>query len=961
MKNLKKYAGIFVGLMLSLQVQAAVVLDFNLNGANATNTVFTYDNLASTPTVNGGALNNTFTVVSNSMVGASGSFAVSWTAKNNSVPEDASTWSFGPDGLIDTITLGYGVGSVGDTAGALQLSDGEALVLSFDLSSLTLSPGASLVFSAITGDGDSFRIYQRSGTNSGVIAASVPSATPAVFSDAIPVSGYEASSNVYDFAIVDSGWDIGALNRIAGFSVDVIGGSAFAEPPNLFTLFTDNMVLQRNADVAVFGTAAPTNELTVTFAGQTKVTTSDANGAWSVLLDSMSASFTPRTLTVSDGTFSDSVTNVLVGDVWLASGQSNMDRPISTFATIEPTGKVNPNIRIMNIATAEEAEPVDVIGIDGSLNGSWQECGDPAQLDAFSPAAYFFSAELQDELDIPIGIIESAVGGTKAEKWTPAAKMAELGFGDDPEGTILYNGMIHPLRNFTFKGVIWYQGESNADKPPVHGPIFLGLIESWRNAFGRGNIPFYFAQIAPYAGYAWDVTEEGAAWLRETQAAVLSITNTRMVVTLDIGEYADIHPQDKQTVGHRFALHALEAEGLEVVANSPGYSGMQMNASEVTLTFTNAVNGLETREVRMNKNAGLASGTDPEAFVVSSNTVAGFTICGENGVFVKADAVIAGSQVVVSSALVPNPVAVRYGWVSFPLCNLYAVGGLPVAPFRTDSFLMPIILGGGTVELYTGNESDLGDAISFSPTAGPSSKTPVRYDGIDGYLFTTNSSTRLRFAYFSTSNPIFKNGQTPEVAVEILYYDQGMGDFRFRYDSENDTQKYAPGTIQLTDSGEWRVATLILEDAFFANRLSGYDIRLQSDSGSDFIIGGVYLTAYPGGTSYRNWGSLFAISGDQSLDPDGDRQSNYNEFRSGTRPNDSSSALRIETLTQSSNLDALIQWQSVSGKSYKIMKSTNLVSNDWAIIASGIAATDPMNSNPITLPEDYAFFNIEVE
>jgi sialate O-acetylesterase len=773
----------------------------------------------------------------------------------------------------------------------------------------------------------------------------------------VTVSGYQSSSNVYDFAIVDAGWDGGIANRIIGFSVDVIGGTLLSEPPSLFTLFTDNMVLQRNAAVAVFGTAAPTNELTVTFAGQTKVTTSDTNGNWSILLDPMSASFTPRTLTVLDGTFLDSVTNVLVGDVWLASGQSNMDRPISSFATIEPTNKVNSNIRIMNIATATETNPVDVIAIDGSLNGSWQECGDPDQLDAFSPAAYFFSSELQDQLDIPIGIIESAVGGTKAEKWTPSAKMAELGYVGDPDYSVHYNGMIYPLRNFTFKGVIWYQGESNASDPLAHTALFQGLIESWRDAFGRGDIPFYFAQIAPYGNYAWDVTAEGAAWMRESQAAALVITNTRMVVTIDIGEYGDIHPQDKPTVGHRFALHALEAEEFDVVGSSPMVSSMQINGDEATLSFSNADSGLEIREVRMNKNIDLSPGTDPEAFVVSADTLVGFTICGESGIFVAADATITGNQVVVSSPYVPNPVAVRYAWASFALCNLYAVDGLPVAPFRTDSFEMPSLSGDFRGELYSGDESELGEVITFTPTAGTSTNLPVTIDEVDGY---ETSAALNRFAYFSTTNSDLKNGQTPEMAVEILYYDQGDGTFTFRYDAESDSLKYAPASIVLSDSGQWRVATIILDDAFFANRLSGYDLRVQSDN-TDFIIGGVYLTPFPGGTAYQEWSASFAISGDQNLDFDNDRQTNLDEFQSGTNPSDTQSALKIEGLVPSTGNEILVQWQSVSGKSYKLLKSTTLSSNGWETVGSSIAATEPLNTTPVSVSATNAFFKIELE
>lgn len=253
--------------------------------------------------------------------------------------------------------------------------------------------------------------------------------------------------------------------------------------------------------------------------------------------------------------------------------------------------------------------------------------------------------------------------------------MLELGYPAVDPGTIdkddqsvLYNGMIHPFRNFTFKGVIWYQGESYSERALTYNSLFAGMIESWREAFGRGDLPFYYVQLAPY-GNVGSASLEGAtyAWLREAQTQTLSVTNTGMAVITDAGEYFDIHPQNKPPVGERLARFALRDEGVDVIPDSPLYSGMQVSGNRITLSFDHAETGLRTQDVVMNKNKNYAPGTDPDAFTIPASSLSGFTICGANKIFVAANAVITGNQVVVSSPSVPRPVAVRYGWTNFPL------------------------------------------------------------------------------------------------------------------------------------------------------------------------------------------------------------------------------------------------------------------------------------------------------
>ncbi len=655
--------------------------------------------------------------------------------------------------------------------------------------------------------------------------------------------------------------------------------------PVFFNLFTDHMVLQRNDHVAVYGTAGSSNEVTVTFDDQTKVVTADAGGKWMATLDPMAASFTPRTLTASTSVGSVSVTNVLVGDVWFASGQSNMDTPFSGFTQISPVGKANPNIRLLMGALVMSATPQETPVLHAAHGGSWREC-DETYLNSFSVTAYFYGAKLQAELDIPIGLIESAWGATIAEAWTPADKMLELGYSMDDSGeldrgdnSVLYNAMVHPFREFTFKGVIWYQGESNSQRALAHYTLFPGLIESWRDAFGRGDIPFYYVQLAPWGTV--NPLLEGAtwAWLRDSQTAALSVTNTGMAVITDLGEYEDIHPQDKEPVGARLALHALKAEGVDVIADSPLYSGAQFNGGQVTISFNHADTGLQTQEVIMNKVKGFAPRTDPDAYVVPASTLAGFTICGENKHFVAADAVISGNQVIVSSASVPNPVAVRYAWENFPLCNLFSMEGLPASPFRTDSF-DPRSVG----DLYPGNTDDYGEAGTVNTGTGECVVTATNIAGVAGYVMSPNSGSSVRYGYYKTLNAALKYGATPYAVVEILYYDQGEGSFYMTYDATNGPWASSGITVDLTDSREWRVVTGFLTDAYFGNRCNGYDIRLNSTS-ADLIIGGVFFSALQGGGAYYDWASAASLlKQGQYEDMDSDGASNYQEFLDGTDP-----------------------------------------------------------------------------
>jgi len=323
-------------------------------------------------------------------------------------------------------------------------------------------------------------------------------------------------------------------------------------------------------------------------------------------------------------------------------------------------------------------EPLDDVQSGITMYGippatcKWQACS-PETIPTFASTAYFFARELHRELEVPVGIIDASWGGTSAETWTPASGLKALGLTAEleraaslpqkPEQKIptrLYNGMIHPLRNFKIKGVVWYQGESNVGRADKYHKLFSTMIGQWRKAFGY-EFPFYFVQISPFA-----YRGVNAAYLREAQLETMSLPKTGMVVTMDIGNLGDIHPKNKQEVGRRLALWALANDyGRDLVYSGPIYKESAFSDGKVRLTFDHVGTGL-----------GTCDGEAPSHFEVA----------GADKVFHPATAVIDGDELIVSSDKVAEPKAVRYAFTSQAMPNLINKEGLPASPFRTDGW-----------------------------------------------------------------------------------------------------------------------------------------------------------------------------------------------------------------------------------------------------------------------------------
>lgn len=436
----------------------------------------------------------------------------------------------------------------------------------------------------------------------------------------------------------------------------IVGAQAAVKTP---ALISDGMVLQRGMKVPIWGTATPGEQVTVQFQDQKRSTTAGKDGHWMVRLDPLTVGG-PYEMTIH-GENDKVIRNILVGEVWICSGQSNMEMSVggTAHAGEDIAHSANPHIRLLTVPHNGPPTPAQDVRV------RWSDCG-PSTVGSFSAVAYFFGRDLQKALNVPVGLIHTSVGGTPAELWTSKEVLESTPELKGVRGSQLYNGMIAPLIPYAMRGVIWYQGESNAGQAVQYQTLFPAMIEDWRSRWGEGTFPFLFVQLAPFMDIKSQPEESAWAELREAQRLTsLRVPNTAMAVIVDVGEEHDIHPKRKAQVGARLALAALAlAYGKKVEYAGPVYDGMQVQGDKAVLNFTHVDGGLEAR----------------------AGPLKGFTIAGADHRFHNAQAEIHGKQVVVWSEEVPHPVAVRYGWANFPVVNLWNKAGLPASPFRTDHF-----------------------------------------------------------------------------------------------------------------------------------------------------------------------------------------------------------------------------------------------------------------------------------
>jgi sialate O-acetylesterase len=479
-------------------------------------------------------------------------------------------------------------------------------------------------------------------------------------------------------------------------------------------IFGSQMVLQRDQKDRVWGWAEAGEDITVKIAGQSHSTKAGADGSWQVMLDPMPAGG-PHTLAI-EGKNTLSFDQVLIGEVWICSGQSNMQWSVASAkdADLEIATAKYPSIRLITVPNFGTQEP------QKDFRGRWQECR-PDTVGRFSAVGYFFGRRLHQVLDVPVGLINDAWGGSACEawirrdilaadekygpllkrweklenglseaksayesklaEWTTAAAKAKADGKEPPRRPTnpedqmrgnsrpgnIYNGVLKPTIGYGIRGVIWYQGETNVGRAYQYRDLFPLLIKSWRDEWGQGDFSFYWVQLADFLPEVPEPRESSWAELREAQTMTMKLPKTGEAVIIDVGDGHDIHPTNKQDVANRLARWALARDyGVKIAAQSPTYEAMEKHGDKIVLKFKEVGRGLKTADIAEAR---------------------GFAIAGSDHHFVRANAKIIGPAAIeVWSDKVSDPEAVRYAWADNPVCNLYSAEGLPLTPFRTDDF-----------------------------------------------------------------------------------------------------------------------------------------------------------------------------------------------------------------------------------------------------------------------------------
>ena len=447
-------------------------------------------------------------------------------------------------------------------------------------------------------------------------------------------------------------------------------------------IISSNMVLQRNTTVVLWGWADPGENFTIdaSWIEEDLDVTADREGNWRAEVITTGAK-EPQTIIFGGPATDIRLENILFGEVWLCSGQSNMQQPVTGYDGQPTFGSQmaiaqgrNPDLRLFTVDRVGSKTPLT----DVEKYTSWQEAS-PENVAGFSAVAYFFGQQLQEILDVPVGMIHTSWGGSSVQAWISKEVIGRYQEVDLEEVDInqrtnhipaaLYNAMIHPLIPYTIQGALWYQGESNRMEPEVYEQLFPAMVRDWRSRWGIGDFPFYFVQIAPFWYNNLEVfsTSENSAFIRETQLECVElIPNSGIAITMDIGDKYCIHPPKKKEVADRLLFNALaQTYGFgNIDGQSPVFDAMEIREGAAILSFRNAETGL-----------------------FSYGELTGFEIAGEDRVFHSAMArIINRNQVQVESEDVPAPVAVRYGWSNWVVGTLYDTNLLPASSFRTDDW-----------------------------------------------------------------------------------------------------------------------------------------------------------------------------------------------------------------------------------------------------------------------------------
>jgi sialate O-acetylesterase len=494
-------------------------------------------------------------------------------------------------------------------------------------------------------------------------------------------------------------------------------------------IFSDHMVLQRGRPIPVFGTGKAGEVVEVVLGDDAVSGGVDGEGAWRVELLAREASAEPLELVVRSGGREQRLSDVVLGDVWVCSGQSNMGWAL--FQT-EPLPETYPHADKLRLiegkVVSDEHSQTDFVRDEKDFSEGWERAEEQHALQ-ISAVSYHMGRKICEQTGIPVGIVVVALGGSQIWPWmTPASiqghpqeamareksktewawaqgqaqRLREGGRAEQADRLLyqyrgkapssLYHAMMHPLTQMPIAGMLWYQGERSQDNPPPYRTLFPAAIRGWREAWGQGNFPFVFVQLPGYHGgdERTELRARGFPLVREAQALALELPRTGMAMALEFGDYSNVHPRVKHEVGRRAALQALRLMGEDVVADGPVMERVDLGGDVAVITFASVGAGLEKRRVVIASSPRRGATDDPGPIIVSGADVKGFEVCGPDGLFVGAETRIVGlNRVELSAVGVDKIKHVRYAFAPCPLCNLYSSAGLPARPFRTDEFDVP--------------------------------------------------------------------------------------------------------------------------------------------------------------------------------------------------------------------------------------------------------------------------------
>lgn len=538
-------------------------------------------------------------------------------------------------------------------------------------------------------------------------------------------------------------WESGLMpqqwgwNQALGYKDPNFGKSKPYHNPNYFSedtvfelnsIFSDHMVLQRDRPIRVYGTGRTGGTVAVSLDGDAVSVNVGKDGKWQVELPARQASAKPLELSVKSGRQETKLVDVVIGDVWVCSGQSNMGWALYQTHPRPNSFPHADKLRLLEgaLVTSGDSRENFVPDPKDFPNG-WARA-DEAHALQISAVSYYMGREICEQADVPVGIIVVALGGSQIWPWmTPAS------FAGHPEEEMarasseyswkwaqgqakrfenegnqaradrlisqyrakapssLYNGMLHPLTKMPIAGMLWYQGERSQDNPPPYRTLFPAAIRGWREAWNQGDFPFVFIQLPAYHGAGRNVLRaRGFPLVREAQELALKLPKTGMAMSLEFGNYADVHPRVKNEVGRRAGLQALRLMGRDVIADGPVMKKIELSSAVAMIHFDSVANGLEVRRLVMARTARKHPGDDPNPIIVEGDRLRGFEVCGLNGVFQAAQArIVASNRVEVKAEGLQEIVHLRYAFAPFPECNLYNSAGLPARPFRTDDFPVP--------------------------------------------------------------------------------------------------------------------------------------------------------------------------------------------------------------------------------------------------------------------------------